>query len=118
MSGTERTERTDVAVVGAGAAGLMAAIQAAAAAAGKDVLLIDTRRKIGAKILISGGTRCNVTNRRVTPSDYNGGPSHLRRYRQPKHWRPALVAVDRAFLAKFREVVAGRESGVRKCYAG
>ena len=50
--------------------------------------------------------------------DYNGGPSHLRRYRQPKRWRAALVAVDRAFHAKYREVAAGRELGVRECYPG
>ncbi len=55
---------------------------------------------------------------RASYAVYNGGPSHLRRYRQPKRWRPALVAVDRAFHAKFREVVAGRELGVRECYAG
>ena len=41
------------------------------------ILLLDTREKIGAKILISGGTRCNVTNREVTPSDYQGGPAHF-----------------------------------------
>lgn len=64
-----------VAVVGAGAAGLMSAISAARA--GARVLLLDSREKIGAKILISGGTRCNVTNRRVTPSDYQGGPPHI-----------------------------------------
>lgn len=67
----------EVAVVGAGAAGLMASIAAASAAPGRRVLLFDTRKKIGAKILISGGTRCNVTNVDVTPSDYNGGPSHF-----------------------------------------
>jgi hypothetical protein len=55
---------------------------------------------------------------RATYAVYHGGPSHLRRYRQPKKSRPALVAVDRAFHAKFREVVAGRELGVRECSAG
>lgn len=59
----------DVAVVGAGAAGLMAAISAARA--GADTLLLDRRRKIGAKILISGGTRCNVTNDVVRETHFN-----------------------------------------------
>ncbi len=75
---------TDIAVVGAGAAGLMAAIQAASKlkefSTPKRVLLFDSRAKIGAKILISGGTRCNVTNREVTPQDYYGGPSHFVRH--------------------------------------
>lgn len=68
----------DVAIVGAGAAGLMTAIVAARAGGpGLSVVLFDTRRKIGAKILMSGGTRCNVTNVEVTPSDYCGGPRHF-----------------------------------------
>jgi len=67
----------DIAVVGAGAAGLLAAIQAKRAAPSKKIVLFDSRKKIGAKILMSGGTRCNVTNAKVTPSDYSGGPSHF-----------------------------------------
>jgi soluble lytic murein transglycosylase-like protein len=55
---------------------------------------------------------------RASYAVYHGGPSHLRRYRQPSKWRAPLVAVDRAFLAKFREVGAGRELGVRECFAG
>ncbi|MFN6110853.1 MAG: NAD(P)/FAD-dependent oxidoreductase [Planctomycetota bacterium] len=50
----------DVVVVGAGAAGLFAAH--AAAAAGSRVLVLEKNRKIGVKILISGGSRCNVTH--------------------------------------------------------
>lgn len=65
----------DIAVVGAGAAGLMTAIAAARTESSLNIILLDSRPKIGAKILMSGGTRCNVTNRRVTPSDYQGGPS-------------------------------------------
>jgi len=49
----------DVIVVGAGAAGLVAA--ATAAARGKRTLLIEKNRKPGVKILMSGGTRCNIT---------------------------------------------------------
>lgn len=67
----------DVAVVGAGAAGLMTAIQAARL--GLRVLLLDGRDRIGAKILMSGGTRCNVTNREVTEKDYQtGAPNTVR----------------------------------------
>ncbi len=50
----------DVVVVGAGAAGLIAA--AAAAERGKRTLLLEKNRKPGVKILISGGTRCNITH--------------------------------------------------------
>src|SRR5215468_8515845 len=50
----------DVVVAGAGAAGLMAAISAAEK--GRRVLLLEKNRKPGVKILMSGGTRCNITH--------------------------------------------------------
>src|SRR5262245_332169 len=50
----------DVIVLGAGAAGLMAAIHAAER--GKRTLLLEKNRKPGVKILMSGGTRCNITH--------------------------------------------------------
>jgi predicted Rossmann fold flavoprotein len=52
-------ERWDLVVVGAGAAGLVAA--ATAASRGKRTLLVEKNRKPGVKILMSGGTRCNIT---------------------------------------------------------
>src|SRR5213592_444833 len=60
----------DVAVVGAGAAGLMAAIFAGRA--GAKVVALDAAPSIGKKILISGGGRCNVTHDVVTAADFNG----------------------------------------------
>jgi predicted Rossmann fold flavoprotein len=60
----------DVAVVGAGAAGLTAAIFAAKD--GARVIALDGAKKIGAKILIAGGGRCNVTHDVVRPIDFNG----------------------------------------------
>src|SRR5438132_2718249 len=50
----------DAIVVGAGAAGLMAAIRAAER--GQRTLLLEKNRKPGVKILMSGGTRCNITH--------------------------------------------------------
>src|SRR5437867_1228535 len=49
----------EVIVIGAGAAGLMAALRAAER--GKRTLLLEKNRKAGVKILMSGGTRCNIT---------------------------------------------------------
>lgn len=66
----------DVAVVGAGAAGLTASIFAAEAAVKGNrparVVLLDGAKTIGAKILVSGGGRCNVTHETVSPTDYFG----------------------------------------------
>src|SRR5690349_1141803 len=52
----------DVVVLGAGAAGLLAA--ARAAEVGARVILLEKNRRAGVKILMSGGTRCNITNAR------------------------------------------------------
>ena len=65
-----------VVVVGAGAAGLAAAIFAARRGRGR-VVLLDAARRPGAKILVSGGGRCNVTNREVTERDFSGGQPHI-----------------------------------------
>ena len=60
-----------VVVVGAGAAGLTAALRAAEA--GARVTLLNAHPRIGLKILMSGGTRCNVTHERVDERDFHGG---------------------------------------------
>jgi predicted Rossmann fold flavoprotein len=64
-------DQCDIAVIGAGAAGLATGIFAAEAAA-RRVVVLDGAAKIGAKILISGGGRCNVTHDVVRPDDFNG----------------------------------------------
>jgi predicted Rossmann fold flavoprotein len=64
-------------IVGAGAAGLATAIFAARHAPGLRVWCLDGARKVGAKILVSGGSRCNVTNRIVTERDFWGGSSRV-----------------------------------------
>jgi predicted flavoprotein YhiN len=67
-----------VVVVGAGAAGLAAAIRAGQA--GARVTLLNAHPRVGLKILMSGGTRCNVTHREVTERDFHGGsPNVVRR---------------------------------------
>ena len=58
----------DVIIIGAGAAGLMSAIEAGKR--GRKVLLIDHSKKIGEKIRISGGGKCNFTNTNTHPSKF------------------------------------------------
>lgn len=62
-----------VLVVGAGAAGLATAIFTRRLAPDRPVRVVEGARKPGAKILVSGGSRCNVTNARVTERDFWGG---------------------------------------------
>ena len=73
----------DVAVLGAGAAGMMCAMTAGAR--GRRVLLLDHLPQAGAKILISGGGRCNFTNEHAQPDRFLSANSRfctsaLRRY--------------------------------------
>lgn len=64
-----------IVIVGAGAAGLTSAIAAAQRFAHEQidgrVLLLDGAKQIGAKILVSGGGRCNITHDVVTPKDFS-----------------------------------------------
>jgi predicted Rossmann fold flavoprotein len=90
----------DIAIVGAGAAGLFAAIWAGrAAAAGSRVVAFDGARKLGAKILVAGGGRCNVTHHAVSEHDFAGSTP------------PAIRKVLRRFSAE-QTVQFFHEAGV------
>ena len=65
----------DVVIIGAGAAGLMCAI--AAGGRGRRVLVLDHANRVGKKILMSGGGRCNFTNTGTTPQNYLSANPHF-----------------------------------------
>ncbi|MEQ9198517.1 MAG: NAD(P)/FAD-dependent oxidoreductase, partial [Rhodospirillales bacterium] len=65
----------DVIVIGAGAAGMMCALTAGGR--GRRVLLLDHAEKVGKKILISGGGRCNFTNLYCEPGNFLSGNPHF-----------------------------------------
>src|SRR4030095_3495390 len=65
----------DVVILGGGAAGLMCAIEAGKS--GRRVLVIERSKKVGKKILISGGGRCNFTNLQVTPENFLSANPHF-----------------------------------------
>lgn len=65
----------DVVIIGAGASGLMAA--KFAAEQGKHVLIVEKANKIGKKILMSGGGKCNFTNLYVEPENYISHNPHF-----------------------------------------
>ena len=61
-------KEVEIAIIGAGASGLMLAGMLKE----KNIIVIDNNPKVGSKILISGGGKCNVTNGKVKPSNYLG----------------------------------------------
>lgn len=67
--------KVDVLIIGAGAAGLMCAM--VAGARGRSVLVVDHANKVGKKILMSGGGRCNFTNTGAGPANYLSANPHF-----------------------------------------
>jgi len=72
---TGKVSSSDILIVGAGAAGLMCAMTAAAK--GKRIQILEKNKKPGAKILISGGGRCNFTNEDVSAANYISENKHF-----------------------------------------
>jgi predicted Rossmann fold flavoprotein len=96
-----------IAVVGAGAAGLATAIFAARRGATGPIVVLDGAARIGAKILVSGGGRCNVTNTVVTERDFRGGSRHV--VRRVLRAFPAEAAVE--FFREIGVVLHEEEDG-------
>ena len=72
-----------IAIIGAGASGMTAAITAAASGVNQ-VLLFERQARVGRKLAATGNGRCNLTNRKTNPSRYHGN--------SPDFVRPALEA--------------------------
>ena len=72
-------DQADLVVVGGGAAGLTAAVFAAeVAGAAHRIIVLDGAKALGAKILVSGGGRCNVTHHEIRPQDFNASQPIVR----------------------------------------
>jgi hypothetical protein len=86
---TTPIDHADIAIVGAGAAGLMAAIFAGRTHPNRTVVALDGARRLGAKILVAGGGRCNVTHDVIDERAYAGSSRNtirkvLRRFDVPE----------------------------------
>lgn len=75
MGRTVAMQQWDVIVIGAGAAGLMCAIEAGRR--GRNVLVLDNGKRVGRKILMSGGGRCNFTNMYAGPENFLSQNKHF-----------------------------------------
>jgi predicted Rossmann fold flavoprotein len=99
-------ERFDVIVVGAGAAGLFCA--ALAGQKGRRVLLLDNGKKIGRKILMSGGGRCNFTNLAIQPAAYLSQNPHFCKSALARYTQYDFIELVNRYQIKWHEKALGQ----------
>ena len=96
----------DVIIIGAGAAGLMAAIEAGKR--GRKVLVVDHSKKIGEKIRISGGGRCNFTNLHTEPSKFLSNNPKFVRSALSQYTQQDFINLIKKHNIKFHEKKLGQ----------
>jgi predicted Rossmann fold flavoprotein len=96
----------DVIIIGAGAAGLMCAIEAGKR--GRQVLLLDHANKIGKKILMSGGGRCNFTNYNISPECYISHNPHFCKSALSRYTQWDFIELVKKYNIAFHEKTLGQ----------
>jgi len=96
----------DVIIVGAGAAGMMSAIEAGKR--GRKVLLVDHYKKIGEKIRISGGGRCNFTNINTNPNKFLSQNPKFVRSALSQYTQNDFINLINKYEIKFHEKKLGQ----------
>jgi len=99
-------KRVDVLIIGAGAAGLFCAAQAGQR--GARVLLVDHADKVAEKIRISGGGRCNFTNRDATPAQFHSRNPHFCRSALARYTPQDFIALVQRHRIPFHEKHRGQ----------
>jgi len=99
-------KRVDVVVIGAGAAGLFCAAQAGQR--GARVLLVDHADKVAEKIRISGGGRCNFTNRDAAPANFHSRNPHFCRSALARYTPQDFIALVQRHRIPFHEKHRGQ----------
>jgi predicted Rossmann fold flavoprotein len=96
----------DVVVLGGGAAGLMCAMRAGQR--GRKVLLLDHAEKVGKKILISGGGRCNFTNRDARPEAFLSANPHFCKSALARYTQHDFIALVNEHRIAWHEKTLGQ----------
>src|SRR4030095_10233729 len=99
-------QKFDVIIIGAGAAGLMCAIEAGKR--GRKVLVIEHAEKIGKKILISGGGRCNFTNINTTPENFISENPHFCKSALARYTPQDFISLVEQHNIKYHEKKLGQ----------
>ena len=99
-------ESFDVVIVGAGAAGLMCAMTAGGR--GRRVLLLEHNDQAGAKILISGGGRCNFTNLEIAPERFLSANPHFCKSALSRYTQHDFIAMVERHRIRYHEKTLGQ----------
>ena len=99
-------DRFDAIIVGAGAAGLMCALTAGGR--GRRVLVLERNEKPGAKILISGGGRCNFTNLEAPPERFTSTNQHFCKSALSRFPPQAFIAMVERHSISYHEKTLGQ----------
>ncbi len=99
-------ETADAVIVGAGAAGLMCAIEAGKR--GRRVVVLEHNPQIGRKILISGGGRCNFTNRQTTAENFVSGNRHFAKSALARYTPADFIAMVERHGIAYHEKTLGQ----------
>jgi predicted Rossmann fold flavoprotein len=106
QAGDVMAKQFDVAVIGAGAAGMMCA--AVAAQRGKRVVLFDHAAKLAEKIRISGGGRCNFTNINAGPANFLSDNPHFAKSALSRYTPQDFLALVKKYRIAFHEKHKGQ----------
>ena len=99
-------QKYDAIIIGAGAAGLFCAIEAGKR--GRKVLVIEHNAQVGRKILISGGGRCNFTNKNVKPENFISTNPHFCKSALARYTPPDFVELVKKHKIEFYEKKLGQ----------
>src|ERR1700723_4576229 len=101
-----KTERYDALVIGAGAAGLMCAIEAGKR--GRRVAILERAERAGKKILISGGGRCNFTNLYCQPENFISANPHFAKSALARYTPQDFIALVEKHRIAYHEKTLGQ----------
>lgn len=104
----------DVVIIGAGAAGLMCA--ATAGQRGRSVLVVEHARRVGKKILMSGGGRCNFTNLHTGPEHFLSANPHFPKSALARYTQWDFIALAERHRIAYHEKTAGQLFCDRKAH--
>lgn len=99
-------KHVDVIIIGAGAAGLMCAIEAGKRR--RHVLVLDQANKVGKKILMSGGGRCNFTNYHIAPERYLSHNPHFLKSALSRYTQWDFIELVKKHRIPFHEKTLGQ----------